>query len=309
VEDFKTFSAKAIAGIGQLPDTVADRSIAIRLKMKSPDERIERKRERKVHALAAPLRARIESWAEANVDRLAVLDLAPMEELSDRAADIWEPLLGIAYLAGDQRGRDRWFVRAQKAAIVLSKRQPDEEEYSIRLLADAHAIFERRGGDRILTAALIEELHAIEDAPWSEWHGKPISANRLSTILRRFEIRPRQMRDGESNAKGYRREDFEDAWKRYFPAVPPSPTETTETMAPLSQESGFTNRNTDEACFVSESAANPHEQTDVSDVSTQMGGNGYLGTLYASFEAGDITEGEWQQASSAHRLVSQGLAS
>ena len=41
-KDFPTFSAKAIAGIGNLPDIIANRSIAIRLKRRSPNERLAR---------------------------------------------------------------------------------------------------------------------------------------------------------------------------------------------------------------------------------------------------------------------------
>jgi len=47
--DFSTFCAKALAGIGHLPDTVADRSIPIRLKRKAPGEgEVERFHERLV---------------------------------------------------------------------------------------------------------------------------------------------------------------------------------------------------------------------------------------------------------------------
>src|SRR5204863_5407829 len=37
-KDFRTYCAKAIAGIGHLPDTVADRSIPIRLIRKKPGD-------------------------------------------------------------------------------------------------------------------------------------------------------------------------------------------------------------------------------------------------------------------------------
>jgi len=40
-KDFHTFGAKAIAGIGKLPDTVADRSIAIKLKRRAPTEQVQ----------------------------------------------------------------------------------------------------------------------------------------------------------------------------------------------------------------------------------------------------------------------------
>lgn len=39
-----------------------------------------------------------------------------------------------------------------------------------------------------------------------------------------------------------------------------------------------------------------------------IGDPGFLETLYAAFEAGHVTEGEWVQASAAHRLVGEGAA-
>ena len=69
-KDFSTFCAKAIAGIGRLPDTVADRSVPIRLKRRSPSEQVERFRERDARRQAEPLRAAVASWAAGNVDEL-----------------------------------------------------------------------------------------------------------------------------------------------------------------------------------------------------------------------------------------------
>lgn len=61
-KDFETFCPKAIAGIGQLPDTVADRSIPIRLKRKGPNEAVERFRRRNVLGQANEIRERIPAW-------------------------------------------------------------------------------------------------------------------------------------------------------------------------------------------------------------------------------------------------------
>jgi len=54
--DFKTFCPKAIAGIGQLPSTVMDRSIPITLRRRKADEPCERWRARDGQREAAPLR-------------------------------------------------------------------------------------------------------------------------------------------------------------------------------------------------------------------------------------------------------------
>lgn len=268
VVDFRTFCPKAIAGIGKLPDTVADRSIPIRLKRKAPHEKVERKRERKITAEAAPLRDQIAEWAGEHDAQLANLDLAALDGLSDRAADIWEPLLGIAYLAGEE-----WFTLARRAALRLSGLAVREDDSaSVQLLTDIRAVLNGDGVDRIASAALAAALNQIEESPWCEWRGKPITTHGIVGLLKRYEIHPGSIRIGDWAGKGYKREDFEDAWNRYLAPVPPSVTVTTSQPASLSQKEGEAKGHTDPLCDVSQNGANPHEQGDVTVVTVSGGG-------------------------------------
>ena len=68
--DFPVFSPKAIAGIGKLPDTVADRSIPIVLRRRKAGETRERFRQRDVLPYSTLLKENISSWAEQSVDLL-----------------------------------------------------------------------------------------------------------------------------------------------------------------------------------------------------------------------------------------------
>jgi hypothetical protein len=171
--DFHTFCPKAIAGIGKLPDTIVSRSIPIRVKRKAPHEAVERWRDRKMGAEAEPLRKRIERWAEGHLDELSYLDLAPLSALRDRANDVWEPLLGIAYMAGE-----KWFDRARAAAISLSGApQAGDEADDVRLLAAIRHVFATSDVERMSSTDLIRELASDDDSPWLEWwdgeKGKP----------------------------------------------------------------------------------------------------------------------------------------
>jgi Protein of unknown function (DUF3631) len=310
VQAFSTFCAKAIAGIGKLPDTAASRSIPIRLRRKAPGETVERKRERAVRAEAAPLRELIAECAAEIEETVATFDLAEMHELPDRAMDIWEPLLSIARLAGDT-----WFGRAQKAAIALSGRTAqDDESTGVRLLADIRSIFDQHDVGQLFSATVVSGLHEIEDASWAEWHGKPISKNAIARILKRYEIHPTKLRIADSTANGYHRHDFEDTWKRYLPSLPPSATGTSGTTASESQKQAISNRNTEADVPVAELASNPHEYWDVPVVPDEKGGKGrqsraligdedYLEFLFAAFENGYITADEWHEGERAHRFV------
>lgn len=214
VRDFSTFCPKAIAGIGDLPDTVADRSIRVELKRKAKPEPVSQFRQRTVAQEAAPIRSKLESWAEENMNRVTELIEAGPElplTLSDRAADGWEPLVAIADLASND-----WSERARRAATTLSADEEDDGSIGIRLLSDVARVFTGRDDQpNISTADLLRDLSEMTEAPWGDWFGRPISARQLAKWLNTYGIKSRSIRLGDQTPKGYRRQDFEDAWSRY----------------------------------------------------------------------------------------------
>ena len=214
--DFKTFSAKAFAGIGHLPATIRDRSIPIRLKRAKRADQFQRLRKRKVKPEAEQLRLRIEEWAKANIDKLREAMPELPDELNDRQQDVCEPLLAIADLAGGC-----WPARARAALACLCGVDVPDEDTGQQLLADTRDIFTQALVDRLPTRQLLERLQAREDSPWNEFnHGHPFSAFRLSRLLRPYGVRPRDIRFDQGVQKGYLRADFEDAWERYLGDIP-----------------------------------------------------------------------------------------
>jgi hypothetical protein len=103
--DFPVFGPKAIAGLGRLPDTVADRAIPVELRRRRPSERVERFRLRKAEREAVPVHDALRAWAEANLDALSRAEPELPDELDDRAQDIVEPLLVIADAAPYRRAQ------------------------------------------------------------------------------------------------------------------------------------------------------------------------------------------------------------
>jgi hypothetical protein len=116
IRAFSTFCPKAIAGIGKLPDTVADRSIPFHMKRKTRGEKVERWRKRNVEPEALRLRERLEAWGVQNIEKLRGARPALPDALSDRQQDGAEPLLAIADLAGG-----RWPDAARRALEHLHK--------------------------------------------------------------------------------------------------------------------------------------------------------------------------------------------
>lgn len=219
VKAYSAYCAVALAGIGELPSTIADRAITIRMKRRRPDEQVERFRRRKVKPEAERLAARVEAWADANIDALTIAEPELPDALDDRAADGWEPLLAIADAADGE-----WPARARRAALVLSgDRAPEDDTAGVRLLSDCRAVF--GDADRLSSADLAGRLAALEEAPWGAWYGHPLDTRGLAKLLRRFDVRPKQLRVGEEKVRGYDRVDLEDVWGRYLsgPKVPDSP--------------------------------------------------------------------------------------
>lgn len=213
--DFSTFCPKAIAGLGQLPDTVTSRSIVISLKRRAKHEHVERFRFRDVPAVSNPIRDALAAWAEENKDALAEMQPALPEELSDRQMDVWEPLLAIAELVGGG-----WELAARKAALDLSAQvaREDDDSRGVRLLRDCRGVFEAHDAARLFSSELVERLNALEEAPWGGWsHGRGLDTRALARLLKPFGVRPHPIRIGDkSGLKGYERELFGDAWERYL---------------------------------------------------------------------------------------------
>ena len=263
LEVFPVFCPKALAGIGTLPETVADRSLPVRLERRAPSEAVERFRRRDVEPEAAALRERVERFAAESIAALGAARPELPADLDDRAQDWAEPLLAIADLAGGE-----WAQRARRAIVELRGGEPAEDDsIGVRLLADVRGAFETLAADRLSTADLLDHLHGLDEAPWAEWHkGKPLSARGLSDRLKPYRVRSRTVRlDDGSTPKGYKREQLEDAWRRYLPANPASirHNATTRMGSGIAAE---TDPPQDRVVADSEEAENPRRERDVADV-------------------------------------------
>jgi hypothetical protein len=75
------------------------------------------------------------------------------------------------------------------------------------------------GAEALWTETLLERLHGCPESPWRDVKGKPLDDRGLARRLRGFSIKSRSVRLGSQHRKGYRAEDFHDAWKRYLPTV------------------------------------------------------------------------------------------
>lgn len=211
---FPTFGPKMLAGIGALPGTLDDRCIVFTLHRRRKSEPVRAFRYREVSEEAAPVREALARWARHAVPSLAAARPSIPDTLSDRAADVWEPLLAIADMAGGE-----WPQRARAAAITLSGGDArDDESTGVRLLADL--VEPLSAGRPRPTLELLAHLNGLEESPWATWNGgRGMRPQDLARALRPFGIRPRTVRLPDTQtAKGYHPDDFRDALERYLPS-------------------------------------------------------------------------------------------
>jgi hypothetical protein len=232
VRSFKVFAATALAGLGDLPDTVMTRSVIIRMKKRRADERVEPFRSREHEAPGHAIRNKLAEWAFlVGADVGAAWPKMP-DGIVDRPAEVWEPLLAVADAAGGE-----WPQRAREACVALVKVAADRRvTLGIRLLADLRTIFGE--ADALPTSVILERLCNPEqsgldvDAPWSDLHGKPLAERALAAMLKKYDIHSTKVKRGGRALQGYRREPLHDAWQRYLPALSPKQAEPVEPAEP-----------------------------------------------------------------------------
>lgn len=198
VRSFSTFCPKLLAGIdnGAMPDTIADRSIRIVLKRKKAGQDVERFIARKVAPEAEAVRAQIEAWVNANMEALLHAEPKPINEISDRAWEISEPLIAIA-----ERCRG-WRDRARTAVVALLSNTESKLSPGARALTLAREWMTDNREDRIFSDTLAK---LMETTP-----------KRLSAILAPYGITPSTIRLGGNRGKGYHWSDFTEAWELYL---------------------------------------------------------------------------------------------
>ena len=216
VEEFPAFCAVALAGLGDLPDTLMTRSVVIRMRRRGPGEHVEPFRHRLHSTEGELLRLGLEKWADTVRDDLrdAWPDMPP--GIEDRNADVWEALLAVADVAGSD-----WPIRARVAAVALVALAGDgPQTLGLQLLSDIRTSFNYVGAHLLSSDALLEQLCGLDESPWADLRGKPLDARALARMLRKYDVKPKVVRIGDSTPRGYDRADLEDVWARYLPPSP-----------------------------------------------------------------------------------------
>ena len=207
---FRVFCPKAIAAIGELSDTLADRSISIPMQRRAETERSGRFRFARVKREADPLRERIGRHMDVSkaVIAAAYESLPDLTFLDERAADNWSPLFAVLSIADPTRVDE-----LKRCAETLSSGRADSADDSLplRLLADFSAVADSKTERVVRTDDLLSGAREQAENPWAE--EVKLTPHKAAKWLRGFGIRPART----ETYRGYERMAILAAATRYLP--------------------------------------------------------------------------------------------
>jgi len=222
---FSSWCPKAVAAIGRLPETLADRCILVRMQRKTVAEKCERLK----NLGGEILRRKCARFIQDHADQIQSAQPSIPEALNDRAADIWEPLFALADLAGSLQSDDinsksaicnskqSWGKIARDAALGLTAAQQQSHPIG-SFLVDVMLAFMAAQTEKLFSRDMVTRLIIRELRPWTEMlRGRQLTELKVAQILRGYGIRPRTLWIDGQTAKGYVRSDFEPLFKRYVP--------------------------------------------------------------------------------------------
>ena len=168
-EEIPAYAAIALAGLGDLPDTIASRSVIIPMRRRAPDEPVEAFRRRQHVPQGEAIRETLSGWCAENAETIGDARPVMPTGVDDRDADVWEPLLAIADAAGGD-----WPERARAAAVALVAGAAERTVTTgVQLLSDLRDVF--RDADKLTTETILEKLEARPESPWKDIRGKPLN--------------------------------------------------------------------------------------------------------------------------------------
>ena len=228
MKEYSTYCPKIFVLIGDVFDTLRDRSIVITMQRAETRKRFMFEAAREEGKL---IREMIDEAVKTHAGNLtkSFQDHRGLPFLMDRDEEIWTSLFCICEVFC--KGR---LVELQAAASDMSAEKTGEskryanlkdaedratdDEYAKKALADLYTLF-LSNGKVIRTEAAIEGLKAIPTAPWRKFKGDGINAHLLANLLSRFSVRPVRIAEGSGRGnqvfkRGYKRNDVEKAMSK-----------------------------------------------------------------------------------------------
>jgi hypothetical protein len=200
IKSYATYCPKVFVLIGDVYDTLRDRSIILMMKKASPERRF-------VFSIATEegetIRKDIDDAVKFSLGEIATLfrEHQGLDFLQDRDAEIWTALFVLCHVFCPNRIRELQMsavdMAAEKTAEARSYRKLKQLEdrsiddsYAKRLVVDLYTLVLISGARIIPTGAASEALKGIPIAPWRKYRGDGITPHDIARMLSRFGVRP-----------------------------------------------------------------------------------------------------------------------
>lgn len=208
---YSTWMPMVLASIGELPPTIMDRSIIIKLRRMKVSENVDRI-PGNFFDDCQTIRRQLLSWCETHFRTIESSPVEPPRIGNDRAVDNWLPLFTVAGQIGKS-----WPPRCEAAYAALTT--VSELEAPAQLLTDIRSILSEHHERRIYSKELINKLCEDDTGPWlSCSNGRRLTASYMAQLLRPYDIKPKAFRFGSGTKRGYEKSQFDDAFERYLPS-------------------------------------------------------------------------------------------
>lgn len=234
-KQWPTYCPKVFVLIGDVYDTLRDRSIIVEMQRGEPGKRFSYEiAKQEGSAIADELKNLLADNLEAIQDAYEKTDIA---FLTDRDAEIWRPIFAIAKaiepdslaslsrIAVDmatEKTADRkqyGFVNQDEAEKIIRR-----EEYARRAVADLLSVTEKR--ESIPANEAVTLLKEIDIAPWRKYEGTGLEGRMLADLVAVLELRSKPIRNrtakhkkfsgtGQEVFRGFTRADILACAKKY----------------------------------------------------------------------------------------------
>lgn len=216
VIDFECFCPKCFVLIGDVYDTLRDRSIVVTMRRRSPIEAANETKFRKalVDVEAKELRETLHNFITEHQGEIedAYLNLGTLDFLNDRDEEIWSPLFALCKVLAPNR-----YAELVKAAVDIAtektaerrsyhelldaeEKKANDAEASILLLRDMLVLTE--GKKAIASSELIDRLKEIPTSPWRTFRGTGLTQNDAANLLDQMNLHPKPVRVNDGSKKG-----------------------------------------------------------------------------------------------------------
>lgn len=230
VKEWPTYCPKVFVLIGDVYDTLRDRSIVIEMERKEPKNKF-RYEPCKLEGNA--IGEEIKLLIAANLEKIiAAYESEDLNFLTDRDEEIWRPLFALAKVIDKESYTMMRRIAVDMATLKTAptkqidfdaEKQAEKEEYAFRLLADLVTV--SSGKEKgIESKEAIKRLRDIDVAPWRKYQGEGLTMQMLADLLAIVELWPKAIRgkyngkftgSGQAVYRGYLRSDILTSAKKY----------------------------------------------------------------------------------------------